>query len=203
MVLDDDVLIRKAAGGDLAAFERLIERKRDRIFWTAYRVVGSRDDAEDIAQQVCLRLWKVLGRFREGENFDTWVYRITVNASIDHHRRARAIREVATLDDPERREVAGEGSGAVGAPARQEEAVAFRQLQSIFDELAAGLGEKQRTVFVLREIEGRTTEEIARTLAIRHSTVRNHLLQARRALSRAMRERYPELVPGERTGDES
>jgi RNA polymerase sigma-70 factor (ECF subfamily) len=164
-------------------------------------VVGQKEDAEDVVQQVCLRLWKVLKRFRKGENFDTWVYRITVNAGIDHRRRSRTYREVPTLDEPERRETAAEAGWTGDRAAPQEEALGFRQLQSIFDELAAELGEKQRVVFVLKEMEGLGTEQIARILEVRPSTVRNHLLQARRSLARLLRERYPELVPGGPAGE--
>jgi RNA polymerase sigma-70 factor (ECF subfamily) len=195
-MLDDDVLIRRAVGGDLDAFEQLIQRKRDRIYWVAYRVVGQREDAEDITQQVSLRLWQVLRRFRRGENFDTWVYRITVNASIDYRRRSRPGREVPSLDEPGRRETAQQVGWSRRESAPQERALSLRQLQGVFDELAAGLGERQRAVIVLREVEGLPTETIARILGVSHSTVRNHLLQARRTLARRLRERYPELVPG-------
>ncbi len=82
---DEDLtdLIRAAAGGDRRAFEDLVLRKRDRVVRTAFQITGNLEDAKDVAQGVFLRLWRVLQRFDLTKRFDTWLYRITVNAAID------------------------------------------------------------------------------------------------------------------------
>src|SRR5262245_65761742 len=82
---DEDLndLIRAAAGGDRRAFEDLVLRKRERVVRTAYQITGDLEDARDVAQSVFLRLWRVLQRFDLQRKFDTWLYRITVNAAID------------------------------------------------------------------------------------------------------------------------
>src|SRR5437867_2712210 len=82
---DSDLALR-AAAGDERAFEALVRRKRERVFWIAYRIVGDQDDAQEIAQATFVRLWRVLGKYRPDQSFDTWVYRITVNLAIDHYR---------------------------------------------------------------------------------------------------------------------
>ena len=87
---DEDLteLIRAAAGGDRRAFEDLVLRKRDQVVRTAFQITGNLEDAKDVAQGVFLRLWRVLQRFDLTRRFDTWLYRITVNAAIDHLREA-------------------------------------------------------------------------------------------------------------------
>ena len=85
---DEDLtdLIRAAAGGDRRAFADLVLKKRERVVRTAFQITGNLEDAKDVAQGVFLKLWKVLQRFDLSKRFDTWLYRITVNAAIDHVR---------------------------------------------------------------------------------------------------------------------
>ena len=183
---DEDLtdLIRAAAGGERKAFEDLVLKKRERVVRTAFQITGNLEDAKDVAQGVFLRLWKVLRRFDLTKRFDTWLYRITVNAAIDFVRERgpkgflQAMPEGAaeTLQDPAR-------------PA--DELYDLGQLQGLFLRLAAKLAPKQRAAFVLKEIEGLDTAEVARILDVTESTVRNHLLQARRILREAMSREYP------------
>jgi len=198
--MDDQDLIRRAAGGDRPAFALLVERKRERVFRIAWSVLGDREQARDVAQEVFLRLYRVLGRFRSGRPFDAWLYRITFNLSIDARRRERPHREAVPLEAAE----AGSGAGSVpggsgtgvaagagqGAPAAA--SLRLREVRRIFVELSARLGRKQRAAFILREIEGLSTAEVAAALKTTESTVRNHILQARRILQEELRRRYPE-----------
>ncbi len=188
--MDEQELIRRAASGELGAFDALVERKRDRIFWIAYHVVGDAEAARDVTQEVFFRLFRRLDRFRAGASFDAWLYRIALNLAIDHRRRERPHRETASLDE------AGEAAAALPAVegARQSE------LRRIFVELSSRLGRKQRAAFILREIEGFSTADVAAILETTESTVRNHVLQARRTLQKEMLRRYPEYCPGRRGG---
>ena len=83
---DEIELIRAASAGDEQAFGELVEWKREMVVRTAYQVTGDLDDALDVAQGVFLKLWRGLGRFDVRRRFDTWIYRITVNAAIDNIR---------------------------------------------------------------------------------------------------------------------
>jgi RNA polymerase sigma-70 factor (ECF subfamily) len=187
---DEKKLVLQAAGGDQLAFEALIRRKRERVFWIAYRIVGNEDEARDIAQLTFIRLWKVLPKFDPEQNFDTWLHRITVNLAIDQYRSRGPSRETVPLFEGEepRADAAALGPAA-GDPL---EALQGSELKRIFETLAAKLGERQRAIFVLSQIEGMPTEEIAALMGISHSTVRNHLFQARRSLQEGLREFYPE-----------
>lgn len=188
--------IRAAASGDRRAFEELVLLKREQVVRTAYQIVGDLEDAKDVAQGVFLRLWKVLRRFDPERRFDTWLYRITVNASIDLLRQRGPKGFLQPLpDDPSALAV----DGSPSADSRLD----TEALQRAFLRLAAGLGAKQRAVFVLREIEGLETAEIAALLDVTESTVRNHLLHARRILRRGLSREYPGLVPGSTGPEES
>lgn len=192
---DEDLneLIRAAAGGDRNAFHDLVLRRRERVVRTAYQIVGDLEDARDVAQGVFLRLWRVLQRFDLERRFDTWLYRITVNAAIDHIRDRGPKGFLQPLPDDADERLAGDAPGADAAIERSE-------LQRAFLRLAAGLAPKQRATFVLKEIEGLDTADVARALGITESTVRNHLLHARRILREGLLRDYPGLVAGRGRG---
>jgi RNA polymerase sigma-70 factor (ECF subfamily) len=188
-------LIRAAAGGDRRAFEDLVLLKRERVIRTAFQIVGDLEDAKDVAQGVFLKLWRVLQRFELDRKFDTWLYRITVNAAIDFIRDRGPRGFLQPLPDDAGDKLADPAPGV-------EEALDLGALQRAFLRLAARLAPKQRATFVLKEIEGLRTAEVARVLGITESTVRNHLLQARRMLRDGLERDYPGLLkPGSR-GDE-
>jgi RNA polymerase sigma-70 factor (ECF subfamily) len=183
---DDETLLRRARQGDGAALEQLVARKRARAFRMARHVVGNDDDAKDVVQLAFIRVWRKLRLYREGSGFDPWLHRIVMNLAIDFRRRA-AVRHRG-LRDLQARGAPGPSPEWPEAPIRGDE------VGRIFDELAASLPPQQRAAFALREIEGLSTEEVARIVGVRPSTVRNHLFQARRTLQRLLRERYPEYV---------
>lgn len=186
-------LVRAAAGGDRAAFEAVVRLRRERVVRTAYQITGNLEDAQDVAQGVFLKLWRVLRRFDLERRFDTWLYRITVNAAIDHVRERGPRGFLQPLPDVPSGEPAHDPrSGAHAAD--------LDKLQRAFLHLAARLAPKQRAIFVMREIEGLDTPDIARALGITESTVRNHLMQARRTLRAGLERDYPELLP-KRRGD--
>jgi RNA polymerase sigma-70 factor (ECF subfamily) len=183
---DEADRIRAAAEGDREAFDELVRLKRERVVRTAYQVTGDLEDARDVAQQVFLRLWKILPRFDPKRRFDTWLYRITVNAAIDLLRTRGPKGAIQPLPDDPAYPAVADGP---------ERAIDLEQLQKIFLRLAARLAPKQRAAFVLREIEGLKTAEVAGILGVRESTVRNHLHQARRMMRGWIEREYPGLVP--------
>ena len=190
-MMDERGLIRRSKEGDESAFAELVVLKREKVFRIALNIVGTEDDAKDIAQIAFVRLWQSIGSFDESQRFDPWFFRIVVNLSLDHWRRRRRSVESVPIGAPVEPEppIAPMGSA-------QDAAVYRAEIRRIFDEAARRLTPQQRAAFTLREIEGLTTEEIARVLRVRSSTVRNHLLQARRVLQDYLRRRYPEIARG-------
>ena len=172
---DELQLIRDASTGDRAAFDELVRLKRERVVRTAFQVTGDLDDAMDVAQGVFIKLWQGLDRYDPRRRFDTWLYRVTVNAAIDFIRGKGPKGALQPLPEdpsilPAEPETPAETRLDLGA------------LQRAFSHLAATLAPKQRAAFVLREIEGLETAEVARVMGVAESTVRNHLFQARKTL---------------------
>jgi RNA polymerase sigma-70 factor (ECF subfamily) len=186
---DELQLIRAAATGDRRAFGDLVRIKREQVVRAALQITGDMDDAMDVAQAVFLKLWSGLESFDPGRRFDTWLYRVTVNAAIDMLRSRGPRGFIQPMPDEQ-----PELESDAGRPV--DEALDLKLLQQAFSRLAARLAPKQRAAFVLREIEGLPTQEVARIMGVAESTIRNHLLQARRILKAGLERDYPGLVPG-------
>jgi RNA polymerase sigma-70 factor (ECF subfamily) len=187
---DEQELIRAASAGDRAAFDELVRLKRERVVRTAYQVTGDLDDALDVAQGVFVKLWQGLDRYDPRRRFDTWLYRVTINAAIDHLRSRGPRGMLQPLPDESVQPLAEEPGPDIEAR------LDLGRLRQAFARLAGQLAPKQRAAFVLREIEGLDTAEVARVMGVAESTIRNHLFQARKALRAGLERDYPELVPG-------
>src|SRR4029079_4969981 len=99
----DTDLISRAPGGDASAFQALVERHRAMVYRIAYQFAGNHHDAEDIAQEVFIKVYRSLDRFRQDAQLTSWMYRIVMNACIDHRRRHRPNANAAFGDEAEQR----------------------------------------------------------------------------------------------------
>lgn len=183
----DRELAGQARLGDLLAFEALVARKTPAVLAIARRIVGDREDARDIAQMVFLRVWEQLARYDETYSFNTWLYRISTNLSIDFLRstRSRERAHGATLHIVRQRE-----ESSIFETTRAAE---DGELARLFERVSHRLSAKQKAAFVLREMQDCDTQEIARILQCGESTVRNHLFNARRILRREIERLHPGL----------
>jgi RNA polymerase sigma-70 factor (ECF subfamily) len=152
-----DELVAKAKEGDTFAFERLVELHQHEVFGLALRLVGDREMAADVAQEALIRAWRALPKFRGEAAFSTWIHRITVNTAWTLRARSR---RVATDPLDEIGEIADPGSLT---PERAGETVLLR---SALRHALAKLPEVHRTLVVLKDVEGWTHGEIAKTLGI-------------------------------------
>jgi RNA polymerase sigma-70 factor (ECF subfamily) len=182
-MVDERALIERSRRKDPLAFEQLVALKREKAVRVAWNIVGDLDDAREVAQMAFIKLWSVIDRFEIGAPFDPWFSRIVVNQAIDHCRKRRRIawREENAPGRLPPEVIPGADAELMRA-----------ELRKILDELASELGPVQRAVFTLKEIEGESTETIAAILDIKTSTVRNHLMQARRRIREGLERRYPE-----------
>lgn len=182
----DAELIRRAQGGDEEAFTALATAWHPRVFRWACGMLDDPDDADDVAQQVLVRLYTHLGGFHGRARFSTWLYQITQNAARDvrrrRGRRAQAYERMVRLDAPQ-------PSSAVGDHGAGDADLADRARAAL-----AGLPERQRAVFDLVELQGYGSQEAADLLGISPPTARTHLLRARRALRSAMLAATPTLA---------
>src|ERR1043165_5290838 len=99
----DSDLITRAAGGDATAFQALVERHRSMVYRVAYQFAGNHYDAEDIAQEVFIKVYRSLDKFRQDAQLSSWMYRIVMNACIDHRRRTRFGWNATCGDEAEQR----------------------------------------------------------------------------------------------------
>lgn len=170
-------LVARARAGDSLAFERIMLATEQRVVSVAWRLLGNREDARDAAQEVYLRVFKYLDRFRAGEDFQGWLYRITVNVCHDiaRKRRAGAVEQLDELDAGHERAAFDHPRGGADA---ESETLRAQQLALVRRALAT-LPEKERAALVLRDLEGLSTEETARALGSRPVTVRSQVSTAR------------------------
>ena len=187
--LTDTELAKKAAAGDQTAFDDLVRRKLPKVVSVARRILGNEEDARDVAQLAFIRVWENLSKYSESWSFNTWLYRIVTNLAIDDLR-SRGTRERTAqgfLHVVRIRESEGE-EGALRELERQE-------VERIFDKVSGVLTERQRAVFVLKEIEELDSKEVARILDCGESTIRNHLFNARKLLRTEILRQFPEYAP--------
>jgi RNA polymerase sigma-70 factor (ECF subfamily) len=185
---EDVRLARDAAAGDGSAFERIVHRHGRRVLGLGLRLLGNRADAEDLAQDVFVRVLRALPSFRGESSLATWITRVAVNAARNRTRdeRRRARHRTASLDEP--LDPSGEGAGMtrgdlVGdeAPGPERRALAAesgRRVEQALGRLAPGL----REALVLREIEGLSYQQIAEALDVEVGTVKSRIARARSRL---------------------
>ncbi len=188
----DPALLRRLRGRDERAFRELIAAHRDRVFNITYRMLGHRQEAEDVAQEVFISVFKTIDTFREEAKFSTWLYRVTVN-----HCKNR-IKYLARRHDRERDELdetsraannAVDGPQALKAPDR---ALAGAQIEKLMQEAIASLDEDHRVVVVLRDVEDLTIEEICEITSLPDGTVKSRLHRARLALRKKLQRHVEE-----------
>jgi len=178
----ESALVARCRQGDPAAFARLVALHESMVFNLAARLLGDGEEARDVAQEVFLQVYRTLGRFEGRSCLKTWIYRIVVNQCHNRrrfwHRRGRDREEALdeALAAPERTGTSGEWQASPYEQARRHER-ARRVQRALF-----GLRFEQRSVVVLREIEGLSCEEVAAALGIPEGTVKSRLSRAREAL---------------------
>jgi RNA polymerase sigma-70 factor (ECF subfamily) len=184
----DSSLIRRLRSRDERAFRELIDAERDRVFNITYRMLGNRAEAEDVAQEVFISVFKTIDSFREESKLSTWLYRVTVN-----HCKNR-IKYLARRHDRDRDELdesahAQQTNGAVADPPRHaqpDRALAGAQMEKLLQEAIADLEEDHRVVVVLRDVEDLSIEEICEITGLPDGTVKSRLHRARLVLRKRL-----------------
>jgi RNA polymerase sigma-70 factor (ECF subfamily) len=180
----DADLIARAAGGDSSAFQVLVEQHRLMVYRVAYQFAGNHYDAEDIAQDVFIKVYRSLPRFRQDSQFTSWIYRIAMNACIDHRRRhmsSGAAFAARSNEDAEQQMV----SAAEESPGPETTAYAG-ELGTVLETAVSRLPQGQRIVFIMRHHEGLKLCEIASALGLAEGTVKRQLHAAIHRLRAAL-----------------
>jgi RNA polymerase sigma-70 factor (ECF subfamily) len=169
----DAALIRRTREGDTTAFDELVKAYMRQVFQVAYRVVGHREDAEDLVQDCFIAAYQYLDSFDETRPFGPWITRIVLNRGANL-RRSRA-----------RRAMEPETDAVSTAPSALDEATRTEAREKLA-EVLAGLNERQRVIVTMFDVDGMTSAEIGERLELAPGTVRWHLHEARRVLRAAL-----------------
>jgi RNA polymerase sigma-70 factor (ECF subfamily) len=175
---DESLLVGAARNGDVAAFEQLVKRYDRNVFRIAQHITQNREDAEDVVQDAFLKAFQNLGQFQGQSKFYTWLVRIAVNEALMRLRRRRPERMVSLDDDVKTEEDSIPREVADWAP-NPEQLYTQAELKDILGKTIQGLPPGFRAVFVLRDVEGLSTEETAEALNLSIPAVKSRLLRAR------------------------
>jgi RNA polymerase sigma-70 factor (ECF subfamily) len=191
---EEAALVRRAQAGDQMAFREVVERYQSKVFSIIYGILRNHNDAEDIAQQVFTKVYFSLRSFDFRSSLLTWIYKITVNECYDYLRKKKVRKLVYESDFTEEDTLRMENS----EPARDQRrpvdvALAQRDLAL---KLLAKLPEEERTLLLLKEVEGHSVEELARMTGINENTIKVKLFRARQKLLKVAQRltRTPGLV---------
>lgn len=178
--IDERHIVRRAQKGDKAAFELLVGRHQHRVFAVARGIVKRQEDAEDVAQQVFVKAYFSLKRFDQRAAFSTWLYKITVNECWDllRKRKARPLIYESDFNDEQSSQFSAIERESAGGPDASERLAMRQRLDNMLDQLEP----RDRSMLVLKEVEGFSVEEIADLLGLNANTVKVRLFRARRKI---------------------
>jgi len=187
----ENLLVERCQQGDTVAFDQLVERHGEWVYNLAYRMVGDRDEAYDMAQEAFVRAFRAIKRFRRGSSFSTWLYRVTTNACLDEiKRRRRRPAPASSLLDAD-----GLSPDPPDPSPQVEDHVASLERREVVRRAIAALPLHHRLPLVLYELQGCSYEEIAAITGANVGTVKSRLNRARLALKEAL-EPHLELLRG-------
>jgi RNA polymerase sigma-70 factor (ECF subfamily) len=193
---DDADLARRCAARERGAIEQVIGANNQRLFRTAWSILKSRADAEEAVQAAYLSAFANIGAFEGRSSLSTWLTRIVVNEALgrrraeERRRRHLELEGVAVLDDY--RDALLRGSEAEAPDA----SLAREQVRKLLEQAVSGLPDQFRTVFVMREVEGLTSEETAEILEIPVATVKTRLFRGRRRLKEMLAPEVASVLSG-------
>jgi RNA polymerase sigma-70 factor (ECF subfamily) len=184
-----DSLIEQCLSGDQAAWETIVRQHWRKVFNVAYKFVGKHDEAEDLAQDIFLKIFKALDTFDRRANFQTWIISIARNLCIDHYRSVRKERETIA------REVDAGELTPVSAEIGPEGALERSDLRALLQRALERLPVALRTAVVLRDLQELSYQEIADQLDLPEGTVKSRINRGRLELARQVRRLQDKAVP--------
>jgi RNA polymerase sigma-70 factor, ECF subfamily len=175
-------IIRKAMNGDTEAFRLLISHNQTFLYSVAYRFLGNAEDAEDMVQEAFIRMWRNFSKYKVEIKLTTWLYRIIVNLCLDVLKSPRHKRQKSHVDVSEEWSLAHKNEA--------DDEVQTQELHTIIQEAASDLTPKQKAVFILRDLEALSVEEVCSILSMTSRNVKSNLYCARQQLSEKLKKYY-------------
>lgn len=181
MEQQERALVQRIQAGDSKAFRELVETHKENVYYLALDLTGNHYDAEDVSQEVFIKAYKGIGKFKGGAKLNTWLYRITMNTFIDKKRKKslQVVKLPATDDDDELNPIDLAADGVTGNPERE---LAASSIDAHIQEALQSLSDQERAVFIMRHYEDMALKEISQTLEIAEGTVKSLLFRSIRKL---------------------
>ncbi len=177
MSSDDELLIKKALHGDIDAFEDIVYKYEKMIYSVAFRMFNDKQDAEDLTQEVFIKLFKSLKSISKKNNLKSWLYTVAYNASIDEIRRRKGKNQISSDDNAE----SFINTIRSDKPGPEEEAI-NKEKTRILENAIACLGEKHKSLIILRDIDGLSYNEISEITNQSLGTIKSGISRARKNL---------------------
>lgn len=183
--MTDEELVEKVKKGDADVYEKIIQKYQSKVFGLIYNMTKNQNEIEDLAQEVFIKIYKNLGKFKGESSLYTWIYKIIVNLCLDEMKKRKNViylDEKIEVDDGEvNRELPSEDKS-------QEELYEEKELQEKLHNCINKLPEKQRVMIVLRDIKGFSYEEISKITDVKLGTVKSQINRARLKLKELLDE---------------
>ncbi|MFM7242439.1 MAG: sigma-70 family RNA polymerase sigma factor [Opitutia bacterium] len=181
---DDLTLVRRAQGGDEAAYDELVRRYQRQIYGVIYHMTSHHEDANDLTQEAFVKAWQALKSFKGDASFFTWLYRIAINRTLNHlkQRNYLASKHGMSLNDLDVEAEHHPDLVALVSDKTPRRALALEELKEKLNAAMQRLSENHRIVVTLHDIQGLPHDEIAKLLGCNTATVRTRLFYARQQL---------------------
>lgn len=178
---DDSQWVELAKIGDTAAFNKLVNLYHSRIYTLTYQMTSNREDAEDLTQEIFVKAFEALPRFKGRSSFYTWLYRIGINKTINYRKKRNRNRPLSldAMEQEVKQDESYHDLSSKDSPLRN---LSLSELQLKLNEAMQRLSEKQRTVVVMHDMQGMPHDEIAKVVGVSVGTIRSRLFYARRQL---------------------
>jgi RNA polymerase sigma-70 factor (ECF subfamily) len=184
---DDLALVHRSQAGDTSAYEELVRRYYGKIYGLVYSMTSSREDAEDLVQEVFVKAWKALGHFREQSGFYTWIYRIALNRTINF-RKKRTRRQTINFDEFDPDIKTAESYREFSSKGSVLRKMSLGESQEKMNKAMLKLSEKHRAVVTMHDVQGMPHADIAKVMRCSEGTVRSRLFYAHKQLQAELAE---------------
>jgi len=185
----EQTLFSRAKSGDACAFREIFDNYQKRVYGVAFGILGNNYWAEEVTQEVFVRLFRSISKYDVRRNFFTYLYRITVNVCFDLLKREKS--KPVEFVSPDEKQLTEKADELNSSPLEE---IEHKEFTKSIHQIIQNLGANQRATFILRDLEGMDTNQIAKILKCRKSTVRVHLHFARKSIKEKIESEYPEFL---------
>jgi RNA polymerase sigma-70 factor (ECF subfamily) len=186
LAMDEQQLVEGMARGDRTAFRAFVDRYKKKVYFLALDLVGNPADAEDVSQEVFLKVYRSFGTFRKDAKISSWLYRVTYNACIDHRRKKDLTPEPVADETLEKQGLAEGPFGASAAAFDPLRSVESQQLQERIAKALEKVSPQEKAVFMLRHYDELMLKDIAEALHLSVGAVKSYLFRAVRKLQKEL-----------------